>query len=111
MTLEISRKDSTVIIVLPHRFDSANALEIEADMKKVLADEPQEVLLDLSQMEYIASAGIRVLLVVTRGVMKSGGKIAFASPHPRVQQIFDMGGFAKVFPLFATKDGALSSFR
>ena len=84
---------------------------IEDEIKKVLADEPKEVLLDLSRMEYIASAGIRVLLVVTRSVMKSGGKIAFASPHTRVQQIFDMGGFAKVFPLFATKEGALASFR
>ncbi|MEN6610044.1 MAG: STAS domain-containing protein [Methanoregulaceae archaeon] len=111
MILETSHIDSTLVIVLPQRFDSANAMDIEAEMKEITAGNPGEVLLDLSRMDYIASAGIRVLLVITRAVIKSGGKIAFASLHPRVQQIFAMGGFTKVFPIYATKEGALSSFR
>jgi len=111
MILETSQTDSTIVIVLPQRFDSANAMEIEAEIKEILSGNPGQVLLDLSHMDYIASAGIRILLVVTRSVMKSGGKIAFVSLQPRVRQIFEMGGFLKVFPIYATKEGALASFR
>jgi len=107
MALEISRENDTIIIVMPPRFDANNAPDIETEIKTLLAGKPAKLVMDFSATDYIASAGLRVLLVVTRDQMKAGGKVALAGIRPQVLKVFEMAGFTSIFTICATRDEAI----
>jgi len=107
MALEVSRENDTIIIVIPPRFDANNALDIEPEIKTLIGGKPSKVVLDFAKTEYIASAGLRVLLVVTRDQMKAGGKVALAGIRPQVLKVFEMAGFTSIFTICANRDEAI----
>lgn len=96
----------TAIIIMDQRFDSNNASEVEAELKNVVERSPERVLFDFSETEYIASAGMRVLLSLTRSILQKGGKVALSSLSPNVRKVFDIGGFSKIFSIFGTRQDA-----
>ncbi|MDD5142015.1 STAS domain-containing protein [Methanoregula sp.] len=107
MALEVSRENDTVIIVMPPRFDANNAPDIETEIKTLLAGKPAKLVMDFSATDYIASAGLRILLVVTRDQMKAGGKVALAGIRPQVLKVFEMAGFTSIFMICANRDEAI----
>ena len=111
MSLEITTVNSTIIVSLVRRFDSVTAPEIETELKPVLRDSPKSVLFDLSRTEYIASAGLRVLLSTTRAIKKYGGSVALSSLSPQVRQVFEIGGFVQIFTIYGSRDEALAHMR
>jgi len=108
MSLEISTIHSTTVITPGKRFDSVTAPDIEAELKTLMQTCPKSVIFDFSRTEYIASAGLRVLLSTTRTIMKAGGKVALASLSPPVRQVFEIGGFTQIFTIFSSLDEALA---
>lgn len=107
MALEVSRDNETLIIAIPSRFDANTAPDIESEIKTLLAGKPAKVVLDFAKTDYIASAGLRVLLVVTRDQMKAGGKVALAAIRPQVLKVFEMAGFTGIFTICATREEAV----
>ena len=107
MALEVSRDNETIIIAIPSRFDANNAPDSESEIKTLLAGKPTKLVLDFSATDYIASAGLRVLLVVTRDQMKAGGKVALAGIRPQVLKVFEMAGFTSIFTICATREDAI----
>jgi anti-anti-sigma factor len=61
---------------------------------------------DFSGVEYISSAGLRVLLVAAKR-MGGGGLVLCALTEP-VRQVFDLAGFLPLFAVEASRDGALA---
>jgi anti-anti-sigma factor len=108
MSLEITTVNSTIIVSIVKRFDTVTAPEIETELKPVLQDNPKSVLFDLSRTEYIASAGLRVLLSSTRTIRKYGGVVALSSLSPQVRQVFEIGGFTQIFTIYGSRDEALA---
>jgi anti-anti-sigma factor len=107
MVLDISTMNGIIIITLVRRFDADSAPAVEHELKKIADQDGQRVLFDFSQTEYVASAGLRVLLVITRSILKSGGRVALSSLSPNIRQVFEIGGFTRIFPMFGTRDEAL----
>jgi anti-anti-sigma factor len=111
MVLDISTINGTTTIVLVRRFDSENVPTIENESKTVIEEHPAGVIFDFSRTEYIASAGLRVLLSTTRTIMKAGGKVALSSLSPQVKQVFEIAGFTKIFSIVGTRDEALANLQ
>ena len=111
MALDISTINGTIIITLVRRFDSDSAPVIEIELKKIVEQRPESVLFDFSNTEYIASAGLRVLLSTTRTLMKAGSKVALSSLSPQVRQVFEIAGFTKIFTIYSSRDEALQNLQ
>jgi anti-anti-sigma factor len=111
MVLDISTITGTITITLVRRFDSDSAPEIETELKKIIEQRPESVLFDFSKTEYIASAGLRVLLSTTRTLMKAGSKVALSSLSPQVRQVFEIAGFTKIFTIYGSRDEALQNLQ
>ena len=54
-------------------------------------------MIDLSKLEYISSAGLRVLLLVARKIQQAQGKLAFFGLTPGVSDVFSISGFDTIF--------------
>lgn len=60
------------------------------------------VLLDLSALDYISSAGLRVLMIATKRTRPAGGQLAVAAPRDVVREVLEITRFNLVFPVHAT---------
>jgi anti-anti-sigma factor len=67
------------------------------------------LLFDLSQLEYISSAGLRVLILVLKNVSPNGGKVALAQPQRVVAEILEISRFKYIFAIHATIDAGLAA--
>jgi anti-anti-sigma factor len=98
----------TVIVIMEPRFDAETAPDIEADLKNIVEKNPKRILIDFARTEYVASAGMRVLLSISRSILQKGGKVALSSLSPSVRKVFDIAGFGQIFSIFPTQTEALS---
>ena len=111
MNLDITTSGSTMVITLVRRFDAETAPEVESELKRILQDSPKSVLFDFSRTEYVASAGLRVLLSAARTIKKYGGAITLCSLSPQVRHVFEIGGFVQIFTIYSSRDEALAHMR
>ena len=76
----------------------------------VIENGAQKVLVDFEKLEYISSAGLRVLLGAAKQLNHSGGELRLSGLNETVQEIFDMSGFSQILAVFKTSDEALTGF-
>ncbi len=90
------------------RLDSATSGDLESLLIERLDQGCASVVLDLSDLDYISSAGLRVVLMAGKRLRATGGRLALACLRDSVRDLFDMSGFLVLFPVFATLDEALA---
>jgi len=57
------------------------------------------LLIDFTNLEYVSSAGFRVLLVAHKKMMAAGGEMTIKGVNPSVREVFDMTGFSDIFTI------------
>ena len=78
------------------RFDGSNAVAHEKELLALLVEEVNSVTIDLSELDYVSSAGLRVLLVTAKAAKGRGGKVILASPKPSILEVIRISGFDKI---------------
>lgn len=84
-------------VALEGRLDTTTAPEFENEIKESISD-VKELVLDLSKLEYISSAGLRVLLS-TQKKMNVQGSMVVRNAREEVKEIFEVTGFADILTL------------
>jgi len=82
-----------------------------ATLKDLIAKENKERICDFSKTEYVASAGLRVLLSSAKSLHSSGGQILLISMKPYVYKVFVISGFTQIFKVFSSEKEALQSLK
>lgn len=99
MTIKlVKRPPDGAELRLKGRLDSSSAPDAQTSMMSV-CDEYRSVVLNLSALDYISSAGLRVLLSLQKKMNASGGKLTITSVTPSVQEIFEMTGFSGILDI------------
>jgi anti-sigma B factor antagonist len=78
------------------RIDSSNALNHERELLALLANDVKSVTVDLSELDYISSAGLRVLLVTAKAAKARGGKVVLSAPRPSILEVLKISGFDRI---------------
>lgn len=94
MTIQKSNDNGNLTIALEGRLDTVTAPELEAELKASL-DGAQTLTLDFSKLEYISSAGLRVLLSAHKQMAAKGG-MKVTHVNEIVAEVFDVTGFADI---------------
>ena len=97
MTINKTQNGSTLTLALEGRLDTITAPELETSMKEDLAD-LTELIIDLSDLEYISSAGLRVLLAAQKAMMKQGTMVV-THPNDVISEIFEVTGFSDILTI------------
>lgn len=94
----IKNQNGTALnIAVEGRLDTTTAPELEATLKDSL-DGVTELVMDLGKLDYISSAGLRVLLSAQK-VMNKQGKMTIRNVSETVMEIFDVTGFADILTI------------
>lgn len=110
MKLEHSRFADVVVLAPLGRVDHTTAEAFRAAVAPHLtrcAKDQDHVVLDLAGVDYISSAGLRVLLVAARRVQATGGRLALCGMGQPVRQVFQLAGFLPLFTIQDTRDAAV----
>jgi anti-anti-sigma factor len=111
--MEISQeRDGDVTIVrLSGRLDSSAASSAEERLSSALVGEPPRIAIDMSDLAYISSAGLRVLLVLAKKVQQQKGKVALGGLVANVREVFAVSGFDTIFPIEPDPASAVAAVR
>lgn len=97
MTTSIQEIDGKLVATLCGELDTAAALETEKALEPLLHSEGKEVILDCSQLEYIASSGLRILLSILKQAKSVGTRVVLKNVNDVVRDVLELTGFVSIF--------------
>ena len=97
MTIEIKKNDKKLTIEIVGRLDTITAPALEKTINENMND-VESLILDMKGLEYVSSAGLRVLLA-TQKKMKKGSSMKLKNVCEAVMEIFDMTGFSEILTI------------
>lgn len=99
MDLQTKIEDNAIIVTISGRLDTVTAPEYEKKIREMIANGNKDFVVDFEQLDYISSAGLRVLLLMAKLLKEKGGLVCFANVNGNIRSVFEMSGFAALFKM------------
>ena len=109
LSIQTETKGSVVVVTVSGRIDSETAPMLDADLTKIISGN-SNLVLDLTGVEYMSSAGIRAVVKASQTVEKSGGAVKLASVPESVQSLLYTVGLNQKINTYSTASEAVASF-
>jgi anti-sigma B factor antagonist len=108
MDIREDTRGGALVVTAAGRLDSSSAGALEAVLPaRVQAND--KVVLDLADVAYVSSAGLRVLLIGAKAARANGHKLVLAGLSASVREVFDISGFTSIFAIEPDVDSALAA--
>ncbi len=98
--------NNSTVVVVAGRVDSATSPELDSKLQEY-AGQKKNVILDLHQVNYMSSAGIRALVAAQRTTSRHGRKIVLVHPSARVMDVLQLAGLTSIFEIFDSIGAAI----
>jgi anti-sigma B factor antagonist len=104
MPVEARQLESgTAVVTISGRLSMGAETELlDATVKGLLQKDQKKFVLDITQLEYLDSSGIGMVVGCLTNVKKAGGELCVVGANPRIKRIFSMTGVDTMMPMFAT---------
>jgi anti-sigma B factor antagonist len=110
MDITEDKRGDVMLLGLKGRLDASTANRLEEKLLASIDGGERRLALNCSQLDYISSAGLRVLLLAMKRLRNVNGTIVLYALKDQVKEVFDIAGFSSLFPSFTTQEDALGSF-
>ena len=107
--ISIEKLEDVIVFSIKGHFDASLADVANDEVQAIVTGPLLKVIFDLSELTYISSAGLRVLLFTAKKMKARGGEVALCSVGPVVQRVLDISGFTKVFPTHESRAAAIAA--
>ena len=104
------RLNEIVIFKLNGNLNSNTSPELEDKIFEAIKNESKNMILDFEDLDYISSAGLRVIMKTAKNLKQSEGMIVLCSMQEYVKEVFEIAGFDAYLPIVSTMDDALNQF-
>ena len=98
------------IIRISGRIDPATSNQLEEALNKVISGGSSRLILDLSEVNFISSSGLRVFLSILKKVKAQNGDLKICGMDSNVGKIFKIAGFVSLFDILPTEEEAIQKF-
>lgn len=107
MKLQFNELENGIrLIKLIGTLDLSGAYGIEVEFVRRCAGDNVRVLVDLSEVDYISSIGVHMLITSANSITSHGGKMALLSPQPGVLGVLDLIGIPQILPIYSELESA-----
>jgi len=107
MEMQFSNLDNEIrMIKLAGKFDIVGTGEIETKFTGYCSGDKVRVIVDLSEVSFLASIGIRLLMLTAKSVNKRGGKMVILNPIPDVKNVLEVTGIPAIIPIYSSFESA-----
>jgi len=99
MKITIEKKEVETIMSLSGQLDTLTATDFEKEIHNILANNVLSVILDGSELTYVSSAGLRLLLTLQKGMTAKGGTLRLRNIKEDIMEIFNITGFSSILTI------------
>ena len=109
LSIKSERNGTTAVITVSGRVDSATAGTLDEELGK-LVHRDNRIVLDMKDVSYLSSAGVRSIVRAAQSAEKSGGSLKLARIPNQVMQVLENVGLMQMFQSYPSVDEAMASF-
>ena len=109
MNIESTRRGDAVWVRVRGRMDAVSAPGFDEALEQWLEAGTKSLVVDLGEMDYISSAGLRSILAAGKTLKGQGGALVLCNLKGMVKEIFEISGFVSIFPVYPTAEDALAN--
>jgi len=109
VNLKEEQAGRVTVLQVNGRVDSITAPMLGERLTAILSTAKAQVVVDFSQVDYISSAGFRVLLLAAKRADQTASRLVLCGVSGKVRQLFDLGGFLDLFTIAPTREEGISS--
>ncbi len=103
--------DGIPVVSVSGRIDGVTSMDLEVVLDGLIDKKMEMIIVDFSEVEYISSAGLRVLIAALKKLRAMEGDLVLISLRPFVREVFEMTGFTKLFVICSDVGEAMERFR
>lgn len=107
MKLSVENVQDAMVARIGGSMDTSSAPKFQEEVEGHITKGCKRFVIDVSELEYITSAGLRSILAVAKKIKAEQGTIAFCGLDGMVKEVFEMSFFTQMFPIHETLDQAL----
>ena len=107
MDIKESQQDGVTLVALSGRLDSSTSAQFEQYILTKVGGQPR-LIVDFSNLDYISSAGLRVLLLTAKKVKQGNGKLILCALQEHIREVFEISGFLSILDIRASEADALA---
>ena len=97
MNTTIEQVEDKYLVTLEGELDTAAAVEVEQTLQPLYNSNGKDVVIDCTELEYIASSGLRILISVLKGAKAGGSKVIIKNLNDDIMDVFKLTGFISLF--------------
>ena len=102
-------QDGINIYRLKGRLDANTSQRLEDEIFHAISEGSKKIIIDFSDLNYISSDGLRVILRATKAIKRADGQIMFCCMHDYVKEVLEIAKVDSLLPIVATMDDALKA--
>ena len=107
LQIELEEIDKIIILRLDGRLDAATSPILERKINSLIDEQHSQLALDFSRIDYLSSAGMRVLLSEAKKLHAKHGSLLLFSLNDEVEEVLKMAGFDRILHIFPNEKEAL----
>lgn len=107
MELEIKKTNGAIVASVSGRINAVTATDFEKQISDSMESGEKFLVINMGNLEYISSAGLRVILATAKKLKAMQGDIFLVGLQGVVKEVFELSGFYSIFKVFDTEDEAL----
>jgi anti-anti-sigma factor len=107
VTIERRQVSDQVIFLVAGRMDAENAPQFEEQSKACIAEGHTIVIVDLRDLTYVSSMGLRSFVSLAKTLQDKGGALRICRLTGLVKQVFEITGLSRTFPVYESLEAAL----
>jgi anti-anti-sigma factor len=93
---------SAQLLTLSGRLDTEAAPEFERRCTRLVESQTRNLIVNVSALDYLSSAGLRIMLVTGKALRSQNGKLVLVAAAGPVRHMVELAGFDKIFPIYTT---------
>lgn len=110
MNITTTVLESVTVVRLAGHLDTNTAELAETTFNELIEGGAQKVLVNLADVDFVSSAGLRVLLATAKRLGGPGAKLRISNLNDTVNDVFEIAGFTRILSVFPTEEAALEGF-
>ena len=108
MDIKEETRGKVKIVGLQGKLDANSSPAVEKCLQALMDRGEERLVLDLSELTYISSLGLRVFIAVAKNIQKVNGKLALAGLNDHIYEVFKIARFTNIFSIYPTCDEAVA---
>jgi anti-anti-sigma factor len=100
MKIEKNMQNNLCVVRVTGRLDATTAPELDQEALGIIEQGNHKIVFDLTHLEYVSSAGLRIFLVVAKKLKVLNGELSLAGLQGNIKEVIEISGFPSILPCY-----------